>query len=146
LLLRHQQKQQTQNEYRKGMSTSSSIFSVTTDIPFDNFNVISIQSSARPGCIIELDKLVDSNENWSKADLFHVYQEDLVRNVNRSAASATAANMDSNIKYQNTTHQFNETYYLVLLEKIDSENGEPIEMLHMWKINVSSAPISFTEK
>ncbi len=135
-----QQKQNTQTDYRKGMSTSSSMFSVTTDIPFDNFNVISIQSSARPGCIIELDKLVDSNENWSKADLFHVYQEDLIRNVNR------CTNLDANSKYQNITHQFNETYYLVLLEKIDSENGEPVEMVHMWKINVSSAPISFTEK
>jgi hypothetical protein len=56
------------------MHTPSSS-SNTTDIPYDQFNVVSIQSTARPGCIIKLDKLVDSNGGWSKADLFHVYQE-----------------------------------------------------------------------
>jgi len=138
-------------DHKKGISTSSSMFSITTDIPYDNFNVISIQSTARPGCIIELDKLVDSNENWSKADLFHVYQEDLIKNLNKTTTTttttATAEGVGSKSnKYQNTTHQFNETYYLVLLEKSENENFELVELVHMWKINVSSAPVSFSER
>lgn len=139
--LLHDLKQKQKPDYKKTISSSSSTFSITTDIPFDNFNVISIQSTARPGCIIELDKLVDSNENWSKADLFHVYQEDLIHNVKRNPIVKS-----NDSKYQNTTHQFNETYYLVLLEKNENENFELIEMVHMWKINVSSAPISFADK
>lgn len=134
-------------DYKKGVSTSSSMFSITTDIPYDNFNVISIQSTARPGCIIELDKLVDSNENWSKADLFHVYQEDLIKNLNKTTTTTAGGGVGSKSnKYQNTTHQFNETYYLVLLEKNENENFELVELVHMWKINVSSAPVSFSER
>jgi DmX-like protein len=94
-------------DYKKGVSTSSSMFSITTDIPYDNFNVISIQSTARPGCIIELDKLVDSNENWSKADLFHVYQEDLIKNLNKTTTTTAGGGVGSKSnKYQNTTDNY----------------------------------------
>ena len=96
----------------------------TTDIPMDSFNVVSIQSTARPGCIIELERLVDSNGMWTKADLFHVYQEGLVCNVEKKSGT----------KQQ----QFCENYFLVLLEKTKASSKERV---HMWKITIASAPL-----
>lgn len=107
--------------------SSTSSYSNITDIAFDNFNVISNQSTARPGCIIELDKFADSHENWNKADLFHIYQEDLIfKKVSPK---------------DHTNQQFNESYYLVLLEKKKTSETSYVEVVHMWKINVASAPI-----
>lgn len=60
---------------REISNTYSSLSSISTDIPFDSFNVVSIQSTARPGCIIELEQIADSLGSWTKSDLFHVYQE-----------------------------------------------------------------------
>ena len=89
----------------KLLSSVNSPLSSTTDIPFDSFNVVSIQSTARPGCIIELEKLVDSNGMWTKADLFHVYQEGLI------------CNLDSSASKKKFNQQFYENYFVVLLEK-----------------------------
>lgn len=91
-------------------------FSSTKDIPFDSFNVVSIQSTARPGCIIELEQLPDSGDSgWSKADLFHIYQEGFVVSSTSDVniKSSNSSGEPSEVKFT----QFNETYYLVLLEK-----------------------------
>lgn len=76
----HTNEQLYKHKHKWEYTHSSNISSASniTDIGYDNFNVVSIQSTARPGCIIELDKLADSNEYWQKADLCHVYQEELV--------------------------------------------------------------------
>ncbi len=104
---------------------SLSTLSNTTDIPFNSFNVVSIQSTARPGCIIELEQLADSFGNWTKADLFHIYQEGLILN-------------NRNEKAREKLNFFHETYYLVLLEKSKNKNKRNAETVHMWKIIVQS--------
>jgi DmX-like protein len=92
--------------------------------------VVSIQSTARPGCIIELEKLVDSNGKWTKADLFHIYQEGLI----------CKSEPNSNTKKFN--QQFYENYFLVLLEnKKTSASSSSVEKVHMWKVTISSAPL-----
>lgn len=96
----------------------------TTDVPFNHFNVVSIQSTARPGCIIELDKVADSLHNWNKALLFHVYQEKLIVDLEDSALS---------------TNSYNENFFLVLLEKSGTKY-----IIYMWKITISS--LAFTDK
>lgn len=94
------------NESSVAASSSSFGVSNTTEIPYNSFNIVSIQSTARPGCIIELEKLADSNcSSWTKADLFHIYQENLIVNVDNEPAN------------NKTSSQFNGTYFLVLLEK-----------------------------
>ena len=125
-------KETSQSEKLIKMTSITSTTSNTTDIPFDSFNVVSIQSTARPGCIIELDKLADSNGAWPKADLFHLYQESLILNPDRSSQKQPP---------QNKLNYFSETYYLVLLEKKRTPGRKIIERVHMWKINISSAPM-----
>lgn len=119
------------------LSNDSSIgVSNTTEIPNNSFNIVSIQSTARPGCIIELEKLADSTlSNWTKADLFHIYQENL---IDDNAKMITKAN-----------NLFEETYFLVLLEKkrnITTKHVKIIEIVHMWKIKIKSYPQNSEEK
>ena len=128
---------------------------MTTNIGFDCFDVVSIQSTARPGCIIELDQLADSCGSWTKADLFHVYQESLL--VQRPAASGSssfAASGGGNWSASGAAaaQQFSESYYLVLLEKkqlkqqassdssaTPAKAPQYVETVHMWKITIASA-------
>jgi hypothetical protein len=121
------------HKYESTLS-SASVLSSVTDIAYDNFNVISIQSTARPGCILELDRCVDSEANWTKADLFHVFQENLL---------FAAKDQRSKFFEGSTSNQqfFAETYYLVLLEKQQLQNSQTSELVHVWKISVSSSPL-----
>jgi hypothetical protein len=121
----------TPNRLLKTQSNSSNI----TDIPFDSFNVVSIQSTARPGCIIELEQVSDSQGYWIKSDFFHVYQEGLIRNLKYNKEDQKLNN--NNI---NSNHVFNETYFIVLLEKKKlSIQKKIIERVHMWKVNIKSS-------
>jgi hypothetical protein len=106
----------------KFSSNTTTTTRTTTDIPYDSFNVVSIQSTARPGCIIELENVADSQGHWVKSDLFHIYQEGLVRNLKRkksgslqpqvSSTSSASSFLNSNA---HCNHQFNEIYFLGLL-------------------------------
>lgn len=152
-LLHDLQRQQTKNTqpnghpvYNKLISTVSATGSTTTDIPYDNFNIVSIQSTARPGCIIELDHLADSAHSqgsWLKADLFHVYQEGLIRSASRKKKQTRA---NKNLPYQpyssasaiSEQHVFNETFFVVLLEKSRRTN-RLVQQIHMWQVNIKSS-------
>ena len=132
---------------QKKVATSSSISSCLssdscigvsniTEIRKNSFNIVSIQSTARPGCIIQLDKLVDSNiSSWTKADLFHIYQENLINENYKIILSAN--------------NQFEESYFLVFIEKkrtVTNKNVKIAEIVHMWKIIISSSAQNSEEK
>lgn len=40
----------------------------------EGFNIVSLQSTARPGCIIELDAIADAVADWQHTQLLHVFQ------------------------------------------------------------------------
>ncbi|CAF0710194.1 unnamed protein product [Brachionus calyciflorus] len=141
--LLHEQNKDSSNTSTK-LTTSSSISSSidssigasnTTEIPFNCFDIVSIQSTARPGCIIELEKLVDSSNisNWTKADLFHIYHENLINDKPKTPLLNT------------NSSQFDETYFLVLLEK-RKKDGKIVQVIHMWKIMILSSPQNISEK
>jgi len=113
----------------------------TTDIPYNSFNVVSIQSTARPGCIIELDKILDSKHDWKKSHLFHVFQEDLIdynKSRNLHAHASSKSTTDSVL-----VNSFNENFFLVLLEKQTSSSSKP--KIHMWRLTISSSPLNFDD-
>ncbi len=121
------------------MFSNASAMSNITDIAYDNFNVVSIQSTARPGCIIELERVVDSDCNWSKADLFHVFQENLIFAGKDQSSKFFEGSGHSNQQL------FAESYYLVLLEKRERASSGPVpdvvEVVQVWKIAVTSSPL-----
>ena len=118
--------------------------SITTDIAYDSFNVVSIQSTARPGCIIELDRVANSNGHWVKADLFHVYQEGLIRNLKRNSAKKQQQQLNSATDQE--SHIFSENYFLVLLEKVEvtvtGSSKKTVARVHMWQVSIKSALFS----
>jgi hypothetical protein len=116
----------------------------TTDIPYNSFNVVSIQSTARPGCIIELDKISDSMHNWKKSHLFHVFQEDLLVNDYKNARNLHAHGLSSAREpMHNLVNSFNENFFLVLLEKQSHPTVKP--KIHMWKLSISSSTLNFDD-
>lgn len=45
----------------------------------DIFDITSEQSTARPGCVIELDAIGDATNDWQNTQFLHVFQEGLIR-------------------------------------------------------------------
>ncbi|KAJ8305006.1 hypothetical protein KUTeg_018589 [Tegillarca granosa] len=112
-------------------SNTSSGYSVETPkAPGELFNIVSLQSSSRPGCIIELESIADAKD-WQQTQLLHVFQDQMVT----GKPGMNAANMEACVDLRNTG-SFSEHFYLVLLEK----NKEGGSTLHMWKITISSQP------
>uniref|UniRef100_A0A3B5MLN0 Dmx-like 2 n=1 Tax=Xiphophorus couchianus TaxID=32473 RepID=A0A3B5MLN0_9TELE len=84
----------------------------TSKLVGEVFNIVSQQSTARPGCIIELD--VITNQCGSNTQLLHVFQEDFILGY----------------KPQNESEKF----FLVVIEK--DLNGNSV--LQMWHLHLQS--------
>ncbi|XP_070175544.1 dmX-like protein 2 isoform X2 [Littorina saxatilis] len=136
-----------------GMSFSSNSSSVPEPSPSpagasvtDMFNLVSLQSSARPGCILELEPINDATADWQNIQLLHVFQEPLVadyRSQNQSQASFGATGFGDTMSAYvdlSSMSNFEENFYLVVLERLTSKMGDEGSRLHMWKITTSSQP------
>lgn len=44
----------------------------------DRFKIVSQQSTARPGAIIQLHAIADATHDWHNTQLLHVFQEQLI--------------------------------------------------------------------
>ncbi|XP_056021522.1 dmX-like protein 2 isoform X2 [Ostrea edulis] len=97
--------------------------------PGELFNIVSLQSSARPGCIIELEPIADAAQSWQQTQLLHVFQEQLITGRSSTSSSSMEAIVDLR-----TSGSFCEHFYLVVLEKTKNSRS----VLHMWKITISS--------
>ena len=91
-------------------------------------HLIMLFTSARPGCIIELDSLVDSKHKWQSTQLLHAFQEQMILGRRPTAAGVpvddqlgregdgeecdTDGNLESIVDLRNIT-SFRENFYLV---------------------------------
>uniref|UniRef100_A0A8C2PW58 Dmx-like 2 n=1 Tax=Cyprinus carpio TaxID=7962 RepID=A0A8C2PW58_CYPCA len=98
----------------------------TSKLVGEVFNIVSQQSTARPGCIIELD--VITNQCGSNTQLLHVFQEDFILGYKPHEDIP-----DFNItKYQ--PPPFSEKFFLVVIEKDANRNS----VLQMWHLHLRS--------
>ncbi|XP_049652239.1 dmX-like protein 1 isoform X9 [Accipiter gentilis] len=97
------------------------------------FNIISQQSTARPGCIIELDAITELHGR--KTQLFHVFQEDFILNKQEKEKKNNLS--DSG----NQQTGFSEKFYLIVIEYTHNHS-----LLHMWHLHLKSIPVSVDEK
>ncbi|XP_076465247.1 dmX-like protein 2 isoform X2 [Babylonia areolata] len=110
------------------------------------FNMVSLQSSARPGCLLELERINDAMADWQNIQLLHVFQEALVvdhRSQNLSHAPFGASGFGDTMSAfvdLSSLLTFEENFYLVVLERLSSKMGDEGSRLHMWKITASSQP------
>uniref|UniRef100_A0A671XZ40 Dmx-like 2 n=1 Tax=Sparus aurata TaxID=8175 RepID=A0A671XZ40_SPAAU len=101
----------------------------TSKLVGEVFNIVSQQSTARPGCIIELD--VITNQCGANTQLLHVFQEDFIlgyKPQKEQEAFTPAFPSD----YQPAP--FSEKFFLVVIEKDLNRNS----VLQMWHLHLKS--------
>ncbi|XP_040436620.1 dmX-like protein 1 isoform X6 [Falco naumanni] len=100
------------------------------------FNIISQQSTARPGCIIELDAITELHGR--KTQLLHVFQEEFILNHQEKEVPEKKNNLSDCGNQQNG---FSEKFYLIVIEYTQNHS-----LLHMWHLHLKSIPVSVDEK
>ncbi|KAK7072832.1 DmX-like protein 1 [Halocaridina rubra] len=120
------------------LSTDSSLQEQAGQVNLsDIFDIVSEQSTARPGCIIELDAIGDATHDWQNTQFLHVFQEGLIRGERSgdTGKEATAMFDPSNapIVDLHSTAVFEEPFYITLLEKTAVGS-----VMHMWRLVIAS--------
>ncbi|KAK5932313.1 hypothetical protein CgunFtcFv8_004030 [Champsocephalus gunnari] len=100
------------------------------------FNIISQQSTAKPGCIIELDAITDFQ--GKQTQLLHVFEEDLILGSER--AEDTQETPDSPHTASSDT-AFSARFFLVVVELTPTGRS----LLHMWHLHLAARPITTEE-
>lgn len=105
----------------------------------DKLKVVSQQSTARPGCIIQLDPISDAKHDWQNTQFLHVFQAQLITGSDSLTSkealdkkSGVQSDLDAIVDLQQNT-EFEEPFYIVIIEK--TLKGSTI---HMWRIVISS--------
>ncbi|NP_001374866.1 dmX-like protein 1 isoform 5 [Homo sapiens] len=101
------------------------------------FNIVSQQSTARPGCIIALDPI--TKLHGRKTQLLHVFEEDFILN-NLEKKSLGKDSILSNAG--SSPNGFSEKFYLIVIECTQDNRS----LLHMWNLHLKSIPVSLDEK
>ncbi|XP_052438398.1 dmX-like protein 2 isoform X2 [Carassius gibelio] len=104
----------------------------TSKLVGEVFNIVSQQSTARPGCIIELDAI--TNQCGSNTQLLHVFQEDFILGYkpHEDFPDFNITSVPSGGEYQ--PPPFSEKFYLVVIEKDANQNS----VLQMWHLHLRS--------
>ncbi|XP_063170605.1 dmX-like protein 2 isoform X2 [Candoia aspera] len=98
------------------------------------FNIVSQQSTARPGCIIELDVITD--QCGPNTQLLHVFQEDFI--LGYKPQKEEVERKETEIFFQPSKGYrpppFSEKFYLIVIEK----DTDGCSILHMWHLHLKS--------
>uniref|UniRef100_A0A8D8YBH7 DmX-like protein 1 n=1 Tax=Cacopsylla melanoneura TaxID=428564 RepID=A0A8D8YBH7_9HEMI len=136
-----------------------SMVSLSTDISSDDgakhpslhdkIKIVSQQSTARPGCVIQLEAIEDATHDWQNTQFLHVFQEQLITgervrdHTSKPASSGgtgghhiglTESHRGPMVDLQ-TSAEFEEPFYLVVLER--TNQGTTV---HMWRLLIASQP------
>lgn len=123
----------------------------------DKIKIVSQQSTARPGCIIQLDAISDATHDWQNTQFLHVFQEQLITgergeselnglpmfestfDTGEAVGGLMEKELDAMVDLQRNS-VFEEPFYIVVLER--TQNGTTV---HMWRIVIASQPITADE-
>ncbi|XP_029426227.1 dmX-like protein 1 isoform X4 [Nannospalax galili] len=101
------------------------------------FNIVSQQSTARPGCIVALDPI--TKLHGRKTQLLHVFQEDFIlNNIEMKSRRKESILSDSG----SSRNGFSEKFYLVVIESTQDHRS----LLRMWNLHLRSIPVSLDER
>ncbi|XP_059928097.1 dmX-like protein 2 isoform X6 [Gadus macrocephalus] len=103
----------------------------TSNLVGEVFNIVSQQSTARPGCIIELD--VITNQCGSNTQLLHVFQEDFILGY-KPQEDPTEHTPAFPCAEDYHPPPFSEKFFLVVIEKDLNRNS----VLQMWHLHLKS--------
>uniref|UniRef100_A0A336LP03 CSON007414 protein n=1 Tax=Culicoides sonorensis TaxID=179676 RepID=A0A336LP03_CULSO len=131
---------------------SNSLLSLSTESSSDKHNpfielhkqikIVSQQSTARPGCIIQLNAIDDATHDWQNTQFLHVFQEQLITGkklqistfskIDEMQPGLIDTKMEAMVNLQRDS-TFEEPFYIVILEK--RQTGTTI---HMWRLVIAS--------
>ncbi|XP_069563830.1 dmX-like protein 1 isoform X1 [Brachyistius frenatus] len=100
------------------------------------FNIISQQSTAKPGCIIELDAITDFQ--GKETQLLHVFEEDLILGSDRTESTQETSDSPHNAAGEPA---FSVRFFLVVVELTPTGRS----LLHMWHLNLAARPVTMEE-
>nr|XP_044990389.1 dmX-like protein 1 isoform X2 [Jaculus jaculus] len=101
------------------------------------FNIVSQQSTARPGCIIALDSI--TKLQGRKTQLLHVFQEEFIlNNLENKSVGKDSILYDAG----SSPNGFSEKFYLVVIECTQDNRS----LLRMWNLHLRSIPVSLDER
>ncbi|XP_015792670.1 dmX-like protein 2 isoform X2 [Tetranychus urticae] len=109
------------------------------------FKIVSLQSTSRPGCILELDAISDATHDWQYTQLLHVFQDQMLRGEEMAFKCWNEKQGQENLGLVEPSlgavvdlrhySAFREPFFLTVLEK-DPDTGRSV--LHMWRLVISS--------
>ncbi|XP_029173439.1 dmX-like protein 2 isoform X2 [Nylanderia fulva] len=111
----------------------------------DRIKIVSQQSTARPGCVIQLDTIADATHDWQNTQFLHVFQEQLITgersdeklpgiDISNNDLGLMESTLDAMVDLQQSAI-FEEPFYIVVLER--TQQGTTV---HMWRLVIASQP------
>ncbi|XP_076252311.1 rabconnectin-3 alpha isoform X2 [Rhynchophorus ferrugineus] len=119
---------ETRQKQGDHMSDMSDMSSLNEETLLENINIVSQQSTSRPGCIIQLETVAEAIQ-WQNTTFLHVFQEQLITG---ERSSTKTSSQDAMVDLQQCS-VFEEPFYIVLLDSNDQHT-----VIHMWKLTISS--------
>ena len=100
--------------------------------------IVSAQSSARPGVVIDLAHIEDAQQNWQNTILLHTFHFEMVHGSMQCSQSGAKlglfpSSMSAMVDLRENQVGFHEIFYVVLAEKVDNST-----LMHMWQLVLES--------
>ncbi|XP_017781826.1 PREDICTED: dmX-like protein 2 isoform X2 [Nicrophorus vespilloides] len=95
----------------------------------EKINIVSQQSTSRPGCIIQLETISEA-VRYQNTTFLHVYQEQLI--TGERSSTINMSGHDAMVDLQQNI-VFEQPFYIVLLDCTDQYT-----IIHMWKLTIAS--------
>ncbi|CAH1106016.1 unnamed protein product [Psylliodes chrysocephalus] len=112
----------------------SGLSSYNQESILDNINIVSQQSTSRPGCIIQLETISEAIK-WQNTTFLHVYQEQLI--TGQKSTPINLSGNDAMVDLQQAS-VFKEPFFIVLLDCTDQNT-----IIHMWKLTIASTDTEY---
>ncbi|TRY64794.1 hypothetical protein DNTS_004401 [Danionella cerebrum] len=97
----------------------------------EEFNIISQQSTASPGAIIQLQAVTEFQ--GKETQLLHVFEEELITGDRSGADSLQDSELSGSL--------FSAGFFLVVVERSQNQRS----LLHMWHLQLSAVPLKNTD-
>ena len=104
-------------------------------------SIVSAQSSARPGVVLELDQIADAQQNWQNTLLLHTFQAEMVYGSmeigatgNKNKLGLIPSSMSAMVDLRGSGSGFSEMFFVVVAER--TNDGA---LMHMWQLELSSS-------
>ncbi|MFH4976062.1 hypothetical protein AB6A40_002771 [Gnathostoma spinigerum] len=98
------------------------------------FNVVSSQSTAKPGCILRLAEIDDAEHDGDNVLLLHVFNERLLLSSIEEKLSVSLADVRNATVIDRTRSQtFSDRFFIVMIDRVRNS-----DRLRMWQLDMTS--------